>query len=84
MESEQYEMNIISYGRQFIPSARFPYPAPVVIQWWSSGNPTCLEFRPHAVYTVMSLEKELLVASAFPLVFQLPSSGVSVCSNYAN
>ena len=24
----------------------FPYPEPVVIQWYSSGNPACLEFRP--------------------------------------
>ena len=24
----------------------YPYPEPVVIQWQSSGNPVCLEFRP--------------------------------------
>ena len=44
-------------------------------QWSSSGNP---------VYTAMPLEKELLVASVLPVVFRWLSSGLPLCSNYAN
>ena len=36
------------------------------------------------VYTGMPLEKELLVASVFPVCFQWPSNGAPVCSNNAN
>ena len=50
------------------------YPEPVAIQLQSSGNP---------VYTGMQLKTELQVASVFPVVFQWPSSGFPVCSNYA-
>ena len=46
---------------------------PVAIQWQSSVPVT---YTP--VYTEMPLEKELLVASVLPVVFQLSSSGFPV------
>ena len=55
-------------------------------QWSSSDNPVAIKcgWNLDPVYTEMPLEKELLVASVFPVVFQWLSSGLPVCSNYAN
>ena len=47
----------------------------MVIQWQSSGNPVCLKLRPQC--TGMILEKEVLVASVFPVCFQ-NTSGLPV------
>ena len=52
---------------------QYPYPEPVVFQWQSSVPGT---YTP--VYTRMPLEKELLVASVFPVCFQWSSSGFPV------
>ena len=54
-------------------SQTIPYPEPVVFQWQSSVPGTYTQ-----VYTGMSREKELLVASALPVVFQWLSSGLPV------
>ena len=51
----------------------FPYSEPVAIQWQSSGP----EIKT-PVYTGIPLEKELLVASVFPVCFQWYSSGFPV------
>ena len=60
--------------------ATSPYPEPVVYQWQSSVPETL-----NPMYTGMPLEKELLAASSVLLmVFQWLSSGLPVCSNYAN
>ena len=53
----------------------YPYPEPVVFQWQSSVPGT---YTP--VHTGMSLDKELLVASVLPVVFQWLSSGLPMCS----
>ena len=52
---------------------------PVAIQWQSSvpGTQT-------PVYTGMPLEKCQCASSGVPVVFQWLSSGLPVCSNYAN
>ena len=47
----------------------FPYPEPVVFQWQSSGNPVCLELRPHCT---------LECHWRMPVCFQWSSSGFPV------
>ena len=57
---------------------------------WASGNSVAIQWHSSVpvtktpVYTGMPLNKELLVASVFPVVFQWSSSGDPVCSNYEN
>ena len=64
-----------------------PYPEPVVFQWQSSsGNPVCLELRPQCTleYDWRNNFGSQYASSVLPVVFQRLSSGLLVCSNYAN
>ena len=55
-------------------------------QWSSSGNPVAIQCAWHLDPSVHwnATGERILVASVLPVVFQWLSSGLPVCSNYAN
>ena len=55
-------------------------------QWSSSGNPVCLELRPQCTLEChwRKFFGSQCASSGLPVVFQRLSSGLPVCSNYAN
>ena len=64
--------------RQF----EYPFHKAVVILWHSSGNPVCLELTPQ--YTLECHWRKIIGSQCASSGFQWSSSGVPVCSNYAN
>ena len=55
-------------------------------QWSSSGNPVAIQCAWNLDPSVHwnATRENILVASVLPVVFQWLSSGLPVCSNYAN